>query len=151
MVLPLAPVAQGQPHVAAHNAERDEINALGTAMSGKAATVHTHTTAQVTGLDTALAGKSSTGHLHELNEVNGLEAALADTADVVHDHTFSQINDQASYDQIPPYSTLTIDKAKNGGTWPARPTSRTDICVVWTGNTDPGAAALDGDKWDVVP
>lgn len=55
-----------------------------TALAGKAATSHTHTTAQVTGLDTALAAKADTGHSH----ANATDAApgfvmLATSAEAV--------------------------------------------------------------------
>lgn len=124
----LSPVAQGQPHVASHNAERDAINVIETSVATKASTSHVHTQANVT----------------------GLVASLENKADDVHTHTSTQITGAVTLDQMAVGSTITVDKAKNGGTWPARPTSRTDLCVVWTGNTDPGAAALEGDKWDVV-
>lgn len=46
-------------------------------VDGKAASSHTHTTAQVTGLDTALAGKAASSHTHVTSHVTGLDAALA--------------------------------------------------------------------------
>ncbi len=55
---------------------------------------------------------------------------------------------------LPPGGTITIDKTKGGygaaaGSWPtSRPTDRADLCIVWTGDTDPGAIAIAGDKWD---
>ena len=36
---------------------------------------------------------------------------------------------------------------ESSGTY-VRPTARTDICVIFTGVVDPGATALEGDKWD---
>ena len=44
---------------------------------------------------------------------------------------------------------LFVSKAANGGSWPvSRPTARTDVCVIWIGNTDPGAIAVnDRDVW----
>lgn len=42
-----------------------------------------------------------------------------------------------------------VNVSESGGTY-TRPTARTDICVVFTGTSDPGSAALEGDKWDRV-
>lgn len=42
-----------------------------------------------------------------------------------------------SYDMLPAGTTITV--AKSGATWPSRPTSRTDIVVVWKG-ADPSPA-----------
>lgn len=47
-----------------------------TALAGKAAATHTHSTGQVTGLDTALAGKAATTHTHTAADVSGTEATL---------------------------------------------------------------------------
>lgn len=52
-------------------------------------------------------------------------------------------------ENIPAGSTLTV--FESGGAYPARPTSRTDVTVVWVGSTDPVAVALDGvDAWDQI-
>lgn len=55
-------------------------------------------------------------------------------------------------DTIPAGSTLTVQKS--GGTWPARPTSRTDITVAWKG-ADPspaigGTGMVDGVDYRLV-
>lgn len=42
-----------------------------------------------------------------------------------------------------------INVKEVGGSY-TRPTSRTDVCVVFTGTSDPASVALDGDKWDRV-
>lgn len=47
----------------------------------------------------------------------------------------------------PAGSQIVVDKVKNGGTWPARPTARTDVTVKWIGDTDPSTAAINGDTW----
>jgi hypothetical protein len=44
-----------------------------------------------------------------------------------------------SYANLPAGTTLTV--AKSGSTWPARPTSRTDIIVQWKG-ADPSPAIV---------
>lgn len=52
---------------------------------------------------------------------------------------------------MPAGSTITVDKVKNGGSWPSRPTARTDVRCDWLGNTDPGGAAINGDTWGQEP
>lgn len=62
----------------------------------------------------------------------------------------------ATIADLPAGSVITV--YKSGGTWPARPTTRSDITVVWTG-TLPGPAivssgtggAYNGDKHDITP
>ena len=49
---------------------------------------------------------------------------------------------------LPAGSVLNV--AESGGAY-TRPTARTDLTVIFTGVSDPGAAALDGDKWDRLP
>lgn len=49
---------------------RTFVNGLESTLSGKAATSHSHTTAQVTGLDTALAGKAASTHTHTAAQVS---------------------------------------------------------------------------------
>jgi hypothetical protein len=56
---------------------------------------------------------------------------------------------------LPPGGMIVVDKAKAfygaAGVWPSsRPTSRTDICVLWLGDTDPGTIAIAGDIVDLV-
>lgn len=57
---------------------------------------------------------------------------------------------------LPAGSTITV--YKTGGVWPARPTTRTDVTVVWTGALPAPAivgsgtgGAYNGDKHDVTP
>lgn len=53
--------------------------------------------------------------------------------------------------RLPAGSIFVVDKVKNGGSWPgARPTARTDVTVIWVGDTDPGALSINGDEWDQV-
>lgn len=47
-----------------------------TALSGKAASAHTHATTDVSGLDTALSGKAASVHNHVTSDVTGLDTAL---------------------------------------------------------------------------
>ena len=42
-----------------------------------------------------------------------------------------------------------VNVSESGGTY-SRPTTRADICVTFTGTSDPGAFALPGDKWDRI-
>lgn len=86
-----------------------------------------HTIASITSLQTTLDGKAASSHTH---------AASAITSGTI------------DYARLPAGTELVADKVKNGGvSYPARPTARTDITVVWVGNTDPGGAALNGDRW----
>ena len=57
--------------------------------------------------------------------------ALAGKAPLSHSHTIAD---------LPAGSVVST----SGST---RPTSRTDIVVIWTGAADPGASALNGDIW----
>jgi hypothetical protein len=56
---------------------------------------------------------------------------------------------------LPPGSLIVVDKAKAfygaAGVWPStRPSSRTDLVVLWLGDTDPGVVAIAGDIVDLV-
>lgn len=42
-----------------------------------------------------------------------------------------------------------VNVNESGGAY-TRPTARTDICVVFTGTSDPASVALPGDKWDRI-
>lgn len=55
---------------------------LSDGLATKAASTHTHTTAQVTGLDAALAGKAATNHTHTIANVTDLQTTLAGKQDV---------------------------------------------------------------------
>lgn len=57
-------------------ADKAKVDGLDSALAGKAASVHNHTTAQITGLDNALAGKAPSAHNHTTAQVTGLDAAL---------------------------------------------------------------------------
>lgn len=62
---------------------------------------------------------------------------------------------QLAVDRLPIGAPLTVDKAKAfygaAGSWPtSRPTARTDICIEWLGDTDPGNIAIAGDKIELV-
>lgn len=117
-------------------------------------------------MDTALAGKSDTTHNHDAtyaalvhshDDLYYTEAevdlALQGKADDSHVHAPGDISGGTfSLDLMPPGYTHTVDKAKNGDVWPgSRPSARTDITVIWKGDTDPGALAIEGDEWKVTP
>ena len=79
-------------------------------LNGKAATSHTHATADVTGLDSALSGKSDVGHTHEIANVNGLQTALDGKAASVHEHSADNITSGTlSIDRIPNIPDAKID------------------------------------------
>lgn len=65
----------------------DRITTIETAVAGKAAASHTHTTSQVTGLATALSGKANASHTHEQSEITGLADVLDGKASATHTHT----------------------------------------------------------------
>jgi hypothetical protein len=77
------------------------LDGVDTALSGKAATVHSHTTSDVTGLDTALAGKAASSHSHVAADVTDLgDAALLDVGTTTGtvaagDHAHSGVYDPA--------------------------------------------------------
>jgi hypothetical protein len=81
------------------DANKPVSTATATALSGKAATVHTHAVADTTGLQAALDGKQAAGsyaaasHTHAQSDVTGLTAALAGKSDTGHTHTASQVTD----------------------------------------------------------
>lgn len=54
---------------------------------------------------------------------------------------------------LPDGVPLVVDKVKEGGSWPNRPTARTDVPVIWIGDTDPGGSpkAINGDVWIDLP
>lgn len=60
----------------AAKADDSDITTINTALSGKAATSHTHIIADVTGLQTALDGKAALSHTHAIADVTGLQTAL---------------------------------------------------------------------------
>lgn len=76
--------------------------AVKTALDGKAASSHTHPTAQITGLDAALAGKAPTSHTHTIANVTNLQSALdakqpkGNYAAASHSHAWSSITEKPS-------------------------------------------------------
>ena len=50
--------------------------AVATALSGKAASSHSHSISNVSGLQSALDGKAASSHSHEISDVSGLQTAL---------------------------------------------------------------------------
>ena len=59
-----------------------------TALSGKAATSHSHAISDVTGLQTALDGKAASTHTHGISDVTGLQTALDNKLDDSQATTF---------------------------------------------------------------
>jgi len=113
-------------------------------------TVDSHPTSAITGLDTSLSGKSDVGHTHSISNVTSLQTTLDGKASTTHTHAASAISSGTlGYDRLPSGSTITIDKVKNSNVWPARSafTSRTDISVIWIGDTVPPASSINGDRW----
>lgn len=109
--------------------------ALGTHTSGTLAT------SQVTGLDASL---------------SGLQTDIDAKADVVHTHDAADIDSSSggrlSLVTMWVGASVFVDKATAdygaAGSWPsARPTTRTDVKVIWMGDTDPGSIVFDRDIW----
>ncbi len=70
---------------------------LNSALSGKAATSHTHAISDTTGLQTALDGKAASSHSHVISDVTGLQTALdgkqasGSYAAASHTHSISDV------------------------------------------------------------
>ena len=92
------------------------------------ATTHTHTASQVS--DATTLGRSL---------MTAASAAAARSA------IGAAATGPISYDALPAGSVLTV--MESAGTY-TRPTARADLCVIFTGASDPGSVAVDGDKWD---
>lgn len=142
-------------------------------VTGKPATftpnTHSHTISDTTGLQTALdgkqvsgsyatssdlttglAGKANTSHTHTIANTTGLQAALdAKGTSNLALGTSSSTAKAGNY--TPPVADLpagtTITVMHTGSAWPARPTSRTDVTVIWVGGTTatppPGESTTD--------
>jgi hypothetical protein len=109
--------------------------ALGTDTTGTLAS------SQITGLDAS---------------ITGLQTNIDAKADIVHSHDAGDINSSSggtlSLATMWIGGPVIVDKALDdygpAGSWPsARPTSRTDVKVIWMGDTDPGAIVFDRDIW----
>lgn len=88
-----------------HTHEVADVNGLGTQLSGKAdtahshdyaATIHAHEIAEVVGLGTALAGKASTAHAHTIADVTNLQTSLDGKAATSHGHAQSDVTNLVS-------------------------------------------------------
>lgn len=73
----------------------------------------------------------------------------ATRAPLSHSHDSAQFSSGTLlYSAMTPGTVITVDKVKNGNSWPgSRPTARTDVTVHWVGDTDPGGIAINGDVW----
>lgn len=115
---------------------------------------HAHEIGDVTGLQAALDDKQDAGsyapatHTHTVSDVTGLQSALDAKADAasVTSALAGKANSSHSHGiaDLPAGTTITVSFS---GTWPARPTARTDVVVFWVGGTTgaPPAGALAGD------
>lgn len=102
-----------------------------------------------------LAQKASLSHTHVSLSISDLKETVQDTIAAMlvagtniaisYDDnagllTIDDIGATSGYSSLPAGSTLTV--FKSGSTWPARPTSRTDIEVIWKGaDPDPSIVA----------
>ena len=119
------------------DANKPVSSATATALSGKAATSHTHAIADTTGLQTALDGKQAAGsyapatHTHAQADVTGLAAALSGKSDTSHSHgTFTS----GASGFAPASGGGTVNFLRADGTW-AVPA---------------GGGISDGDKGDIT-
>lgn len=69
-------------------------------------------------------------------------AAILGSDDLIYVPEFSF---SVTLANIPAGSVINVKEV--GGSY-TRPTARTDVCVIFTGVSDPNLVALDGDKWD---
>jgi len=103
-------VLAGAPSAANHPATKTYVD---TALTTKAASVHTHVTGDVSGLDAALAGKAATGHTHAA-------ANVTDFAEAVDDRVAALLVEGTgitlTYDDTA--GTITVDAAGGGGGYP---------------------------------
>lgn len=114
----------------------------------------------------AVGGSGSAASVTYVPEVGGdiastnVQAAIteldSDKSPVNHTHATSAVTSgEFSIERLSIGSVIVVDKAKAfygaAGSWPTtRPTNRTDIVVIWKGDTDPGVIALAGDEWKVT-
>ena len=70
--------------------------------------------------------------LATVNTVAGQASAAAGVAENLEDRVVALENGAAA-GAIAAGTVLGVNKAQNGGTWPDRPTSRTDVTVMWVG------------------
>lgn len=80
----------------------------------------------------------------------------ASRAPLAHTHGTANLLDTDGFlalALVPAGVPLVVDKIKEGGTYPNRPTARTDTPVLWVGDTDPGGSpkAINGDLWLDLP
>ena len=80
----------------------------------------------------------------------------ATRAQATHTHGTGNLIDDDGFlalSLLPDGVPIVVDKVKESGTWPSRPTARTDVPVIWVGDTDPGGSpkAIDGDLWLDLP
>lgn len=85
---------------ASHTHTQADVSGLADALSGKADATHTHsqyaTSAALAAMQTTVNGKASASHTHALSGVTGLEAALDGKSDSDHTHTPASIGAAAS-------------------------------------------------------
>lgn len=130
--------------------------ALTNGLAGKSDTTHIHTIANVTGLQAALDGKQVSGsyasavHTHGAGDltsgtldearipslaqskITGLSTSLAGKANTSHTHGIADL------------PAVMVPVLYNGTSWPARPTARTDVVVMWLDFTGTAAAPSGG-------
>ncbi len=95
------------------------LSGLYSALSGKAAVSHSHSTSDITGLDTALSGKAAASHTHSISNITGLDTALSGKAPASHSHSYNDLSDKptipAAY-TLPTASTSELGGVKVDGT-----------------------------------
>lgn len=117
------------------------------ALDEKANAVHSHAISNVTGLQGALDAKVDPEDLATV-AVSGSYNDLEDKPSLLAIGTTSDTAKRGDYTpsiaDLPAGTTMT---AVFDTTWPARPTNRTDIVVLWLGGTEAPSNALTNDLW----
>jgi len=92
----------------------EAIEALETALDGKANLEHTHSIDDITNLQDTLDGKASTSHNHSINDITNLQDTLNGKASTSHEHSINDItNLQDTLDDLED-DIAAIETALNG-------------------------------------
>jgi hypothetical protein len=133
--LPLPdPAESGESdHIADHNAIVDAVSELQTYDGTHVVTVTAGNNVTVSRVGQAVTVNSDVSSAHTHSTLESVDADLQTQIDDIGTTLLNPL----SIEIAPAGSSFYVDKVREGGTWPARPTARTDITVIWKGDTDP--------------